>query len=195
MIEQLLTIILVAVVLGIDSLSLAMGIGLKGVSRSYELKFCILVSIFHVFMPLLGLSLGIAAGNLLGVWAGRIGAAVLVYLGCDMLWKGYKESRPQVYAFDWGQKLMVGDIKTNEGWIKLTMLTASVSIDALTVGFSLGTMFQTPVLYTVITIGFIAGLMTLLGFKTGKSAGHIMGSYSQMVGGLVLLSLAIKMAL
>lgn len=97
MMEQFITILLVAIVLGADSFSLAMGMGLRGVSRGYELKFSSMVGIFHVIMPLVGLTLGMAAGNLLGVWAARLGAAVLAYMGGDMLWKGYKEMQPQFF--------------------------------------------------------------------------------------------------
>ena len=60
MIEILVTIIVVAIVLGMDALSLAMGMGLRGVSRNYEMRFVLTVGILHVLMPLLGLSLGLA---------------------------------------------------------------------------------------------------------------------------------------
>jgi putative Mn2+ efflux pump MntP len=194
MVEQLLTIMLVAIVLGADSFSLAMGIGLKGVSRSYELKFASMVGIFHILMPLIGLNLGIVIGNLLGVWAGRLGAAVLAYIGGDMLWKAYRATRPQVLRFNQGKQIMASNNKIEVGWLNLIMLTISVSIDALTVGFSLGTLVNTPVLYTVLIIGSVAGAMTLLGFKGGKLFSRIMGSYAQMLGGLVLLLLAARMA-
>jgi putative Mn2+ efflux pump MntP len=36
--------------------------------------------------------------------------------------------------------------------------------------------------------------MTMLGFKGGKLFSRVIGSYSQAIGGLVLLALAIKMA-
>ncbi len=194
MIEQLVTILLVAVVLGADSFSLAMGIGLKGVTRSYELKFAALVGIFHVLMPLIGLTLGIVTGELLGVWAGRVGAVVLAYIGGDMLWKAYRETRPQSFSLGQGRQLLSGQPPSSEGWVNLAVLTLSVSIDALTVGFSLGTLTQVPVLYTILIIGLVAGVMTLGGFKGGKLFSRIVGSYAQMVGGVVLLFLAAKMA-
>ena len=184
----------VAIVLGADSFSLAMGMGLKGVNRSYELKFASMVGIFHILMPLIGLNLGIVTGNLLGVWAGRLGAAVLAYIGGDMLWKAYCETRPQALQFSEGKQQLASQMKLAEGWLNLTMLTTSVSIDALTVGFSLGTLTQSPVFYTVVIIGLTAGAMTLLGFKGGKLFSRMVGSYAQMLGGLVLLLLAAKMA-
>ena len=191
---ELSTVILVAVVLGADAFSLSMGMGLKGVSRRYELRFALLVTLFHVLMPLLGLSLGMAAGNYLGVWAGRIGAVILAYIGLEMLWKAYQELKPRLIAFSEARKLLSeSSLDTNEAWPSLLLLTTSVSIDALTVGFSLETI-KVPVLTTVLIIGLVAGCMTMLGFKGGKIFSRVAGSYSQAAGGLVLTALAIKMA-
>lgn len=190
---DILTIVLVAVVLGADSFSLALGMALRGVSPAYEYKFSFTVGIFHVIMPLIGLNVGLAVGNLLGVWAARAGALVLVWLGIDMLLKGYRSSRPLSYKFSQGKEMMAENRKFGqEGWIAILLLATSVSIDALTVGFSLGT-FKMPILLTVIIMGIIAGSMTLLGFKGGKLFGRLMGSYAQMAGGTVLVLLALKM--
>ncbi len=193
--EQFITIMLVAIVLGADSFSLAMGMGLKGVSRSYEYKFSSMVGIFHVIMPLIGLTLGMAAGNLLGVWAARLGAAVLAFMGGDLLWKGYKEMQPQIFKLNQGKVMIEKKDVVADGWINLTVLTTSVSIDALTVGFSLGTLFVVPIYYPVLVIGTVAGIMTMVGFQGGKFFSRIIGSYAQIVGGIVLITLALKMAL
>jgi Predicted membrane protein len=194
MIEQLITILLVAVVLGADSFSLAMGMGLRGVTRSYELKFSSMVGIFHVMMPLIGFSLGMAADNLFGVWAARLGAAVLAYLGGSMIIKGYKEMQPHYFKLDQGKSIIGNEADLAEGWINLTILTTSVSIDALTTGFSLGTLFSLPLYFPVLIMGSVAAVMTMAGFKGGKLFSRMIGTYAQLAGGLVLMLLAIKMA-
>jgi manganese efflux pump family protein len=194
MMEQFIPILLIAIVLGADSFSLALGMGLRGVSRSYEWKFSSMVGIFHVVMPLVGLALGIAAGNILGVWAARLGAAVLVFIGGDMIWKGYKEMQPQFFKLNQGKGIIEKREDVAGGWINLTVLTTSVSIDALTVGFSLGTLFTLPLYYPVIMIGSVAGIMTMAGFQGGKLFSRMIGTYAQIAGGIVLISLAIKMA-
>jgi len=193
MIDQFIAIIIVAVVLGVDALSLAVAMGLKGVSPGYEFKFSCMVGIFHVIMPLVGLNLGIAAGHLLGVWAGRLGAVILTYLGANMIWKVYLESRPQVIPFGHRGQMPL-EASSEDGWISLIVLTTSVSVDALAVGFSLGTLFQMPVFYSVIIIGLVAGSMTILGFKGGRLFSRMFGSYAQVAGGLVLLGLAARLA-
>jgi manganese efflux pump family protein len=188
------TIILVAIVLGADAFSLSMGIGTRGVTRRYELRLSALVALFHVLMPLLGLSLGLVAGKLLGVWAGRVGAVILAYIGLEMIWKAYRELKPQAITFSEAKTSLITNQSTfNDGWASLLLLTVSVSIDALTVGFSLGTV-KAPVLFSVLIMGLVAGSMTMLGFKGGKLFSRVIGSYSQAIGGLVLLALALKMA-
>ena len=190
---QFITILLVAIVLGADSFSLAMGMGLRGVSRNYELKFSSMVGVFHVIMPLIGLTLGMAVGNLLGVWAERAGAAVLAYLGGDMIWKGYKEMQPQFFKLGQGKGMIVKKDDLSDGWINLIVLTTSVSIDALTVGFSLGTLVAVPIYYPVLMIGSVAGIMTMAGFQGGKFFSRVIGAYAQIAGGIVLIALAVKM--
>ncbi len=195
MFEQLFTIILVAIVLGLDAFSLSMGMGIRGVTRQYEWKFSGTVGILHILMPLIGLSLGMAVGRFLGIWASRLGAVVLAYIALDFLIKGYRESKPESVALHEGRKLLHRqDRRRGEDWNSIFLLGISVSIDALTVGFSLGTL-KMPLLITVLIMGLVAGSMTLLGFTGGRVFNRLVGSYAQMVGGLVLLLLAVKLVL
>lgn len=195
MFEQLFTIILVAIVLGLDAFSLSMGMGIRGVTRQYEWKFSGTVGILHILMPLIGLSLGMAVGRFLGIWASRLGAVVLAYIALDFLIKGYRESKPESVALHEGRKLLHRqDQRRGEDWNSIFLLGISVSIDALTVGFSLGTL-KMPLLITVLIMGLVAGSMTLLGFTGGRVFNRLVGSYAQMVGGLVLLLLAVKLVL
>ncbi|MDD2509528.1 MAG: manganese efflux pump MntP family protein [Syntrophomonas sp.] len=192
MIEQLITITLIAVVLGMDALSLAMGIGLRGVTKDYERKFSLTVGALHVLMPLLGLNLGLVAGRFSGVWATRLGALVLLYLGLQMLRKGYAEIQPRRYKFAEAKAALTGNKLNNpDSWASVLFLGFSVSIDALTVGFTLGTL-KMPILITVLMMGIIAAIMTWAGFAGGRVLGRWIGSYAQIFGGVVLLALAIK---
>lgn len=190
--NQLATIILVAIVLGLDAFSLAMGMGVKGVNRRYEIQFSSTVGVFHIMMPLIGLEAGLALGKLLGVWAGRLGALVLIYIALDFIIKGYREIRPQSIKFSEGRSLFQGVKVKRAGWAGILILALSVSMDALTVGFSLGT-FKMPLFLTVMIMGFTAGIMTALGFAGGRLFGRLLGIYAQMAGGVVLLLLAVKL--
>ncbi|MGS0745479.1 manganese efflux pump MntP [Syntrophomonas erecta subsp. sporosyntropha] len=189
MLEQYLTIVLVAIVLGLDAFSLSMGMGLRGVTSSYGIKFTGIVGLLHVLMPLLGLKLGMAVGKILGVWAGRVGAVVLAYIAVDLLIKGYRETRTTTYRLS--EKKAIISVPAADWW-SILVLAVSVSIDALTVGFGLGTL-RVPILITVILMGTTAGTMTWLGFLGGRIFSRMIGSYAQMAGGIVLLALAVKL--
>jgi putative Mn2+ efflux pump MntP len=120
---------------------------------------------------------------------------VLTWLGIDLILKGYRASRPRTYKFQQGRHVMQDQPKAyQDSWGALLLLVTSVSIDALTVGFSLGTV-KMPIALTVAIMGIVAGSMTFLGFKGGKWAGRLMGSYAQMAGGIILMLLALKMVL
>ncbi|MGS0765815.1 manganese efflux pump MntP [Syntrophomonas curvata] len=191
--EQFVTIALVAVVLGLDAFSLSLGLGLRGLSRSYGLKFALTVGILHILMPLLGLSLGLAAGKFLGIWASRLGAVILAYIGLDFIIKGYREARPRRYTLKEGKELLKQEKEpSREDWGSILLMGISVSIDALTVGFSLGT-FKMPVAVTAIIMGSVAATMTLMGFWGGRAFSRLAGSYAQAAGGIILLLLAVKL--
>ncbi len=195
MLENLTTIIVIAIILGIDAFSLALGLGLNGVRRKFELKLIIVIIFLHIALPLLGLSLGMVAGNFLGIWAARFGALILFFIGLNFIYQGYKETKPETYSFKAGQSVLeTVENASDEGWKTLFLLAFSVSVDALTVGFSLGT-FMMPIIITVVIIGIVAGFMTLLGFIGGRLFSRAAGSYAQMFGGLILLILAIKLVL
>lgn len=195
MYEQITTIVLVAIVLGMDAFSLSLGMGLQGVTRKYEAKFIAIVAFLHVIMPLIGLSLGLAIGKILGVWAAWIGALILAYIGIDFLRTGYKEIKPTTHSFKEGQEILKAEQRTMaDDWWTLILLGVSVSMDALTVGFSLGAL-KMPIAITVVIMGFIAGTMTLLGFVGGRIFSRVVGSYAQIIGGIILLILAIKLVL
>lgn len=191
MTNQIIAIVMVAIVLGVDAMSLSMGMGLRGASRTYERRFSLMVGVFHVLMPLIGLSLGIVAGKFLGIWAGRVGALILLLIGLDMLYEAYRNTRLQSVSFEEVDE-MLDEPPASGRWWDMTILSTTVSLDALTVGFSLGTL-QMPILYTVLIMGLTAALMTYIGFRTGRLLGRLVGNYAEMIGGLVLIALAVKL--
>lgn len=196
MYEQSVTILVVAVVLGMDAFSLAMGLGVNGVSRRYELKFAGVVGIFHILMPLAGLQLGLTVGKILGIWAARLGAAVLAYIAVEFLVEGYRQVRAVSFKFNEGHKFFRNNryYSVDQDLKGIILLGLSVSVDALTVGFGLGTL-RMPVLITALIMGTVAGIMTLLGFLGGRVCSRFVGIYAQMLGGLILLILAVKMVI
>lgn len=173
------TIILLAVALGTDAFSMCLGIGMAGVRRVQILVISATVLLFHILMPLAGWYMGQLAGNLLGRTAAIAGSLILIYLGARMIWGVHRcaPDKPRVALVNtWG----------------LIALAASVSMDALSVGFTLGTN-EVNLVLAALTFGLVAGLMTFSGLVLGRMLGRWVGEKAQLVGGLILVAIGIKL--
>lgn len=175
-------IFMVAFALGIDAFSLSIGIGLNGIKlkRIYIVSF--VVAFFHIIMPLIGLYIGQTLGSFLGPLAGKFGALVLIYLGAHTLWES-------LHKDDSSCQVDMNLINSLGG---LILLAISVSLDALTVGFGLGTL-KVNLLLTVIIMGIVAGLMTFTGLLFGKKLNCSFGEKAEIFGSIILLIVGLKL--
>ncbi len=184
-------VLLVSIALGVDAFSVAIGIGLLGVKIREIFLVSGVVSVFHVVMPLIGLYLGAYLGNIAGPIAGTIGALVLLAIGFNTIWESLRK-RGVFKSSD-----MLDSSKTNgatiniQSPVSLFLMAASVSLDALTVGFGLGTL-QVDLFLTVITMGIVAGLMTALGLIFGKGLNKAVGNKAELLGGIILILIGLK---
>lgn len=177
------TLVILAVALGTDAFSLCVGIGLSGACRRQILLISAVILLFHVFMPLAGWFAGGFVGSLVGRAAAVAGSLLLIYLGIRMIWSAWqnkkKEVEPVAVKFNtWG----------------LMLMATSVSIDALSVGFTLGA-FQVNLLLTAGIIGIVAGSMAASGLVFGRFLGKWAGGKAQLAGGLVLVGVGVKLFL
>lgn len=187
-------VVAVAVALGADAFSLSLAIGLAGIRNSMILRLSLVVAVFHVFMPLGGMLLGQALGSLLGRYAGWIGALVLIVLGGRMLYEVYRPT-VEYFPFKEAKKALYqkkSAPNTSLNGFGIYLLAASVSLDALSVGFSLGTI-RTDIFFTVLTIGLIAGLMTGMGLILGRVMGTRLEDKAELLGGLALSLIGVKL--
>lgn len=178
--SDILTLLLLAGALGSDATSMAVGVGLTGVSKKQISLASVVIGMFHIVMPLLGLYLGKLFGKITGDIASWVGAGILILLGFHML--------REVYQDDDSNE---AEPVTINAW-RLLVMAMGVSLDAFSVGFSLGTFSRLSIPLTVITLGAVAGVMTAAGFVLGKKMGRIIGEKAVGAGGLVLIFLGVK---
>ncbi|MCO1601510.1 manganese efflux pump MntP [Desulfosporosinus nitroreducens] len=193
---NLVWVVAVATALGADAFSLALAIGLAGIRKSMMVRLSFIVALFHVFMPLSGMILGQALGSILGQFASLLGALVLIGLGGRMLYKVYRPTK-QSFPFGEARETLFHKNNTGNSTLKgygIYVLAASVSLDALSVGFSLGTI-RADIFMTVMIIGMIAGLMTGMGLVLGRIMGTRLGEKAELFGGLALFLIGIKLLL
>jgi putative Mn2+ efflux pump MntP len=170
---QMITILVMAVALGMDAFSLGIGIGLKGVRIRDVLKLSSIIAVFHVLMPLGGMITGQYVSGLLGGIATSAAGALLLLLGGNMVYSSLR-----------GEAVDSIDHRTVWGML---VFSFSVSIDSFSVGVSLG-MFSAHLLLTVLMFGFFGGLMSVMGLLLGRKASSSMGGYGEALGGVILFA-------
>ena len=79
--------------------------------------------------------------------------------------------------------------------LTLLMLSVATSIDALAVGLSLGVL-EVAIWYPALIIGVVTAALTALGMLIGSRLSHSLGArfgrWTELVGGLVLIAIGVK---
>lgn len=197
----------IAVALGTDALSMAVGLGTAGIRREVAGTIVLTVLVMHIVMPLIGLQVGLALGAVIGDFAAALSVAILLYLGGKMIWNawhgipGIGNGSYAVSKRPWRLPSLArgkspaesasGSLVTS-GMGAVLVLGASVSMDALSAGFGLGVLGG-KVWQTVLVFGLVAGSMTTLGFSLGRGMGKWLGQKAQIVGGVILWLIALHL--
>lgn len=172
-IGQLLTILVMAVALGMDAFSLGIGIGMRGVRLRDIAKLSAIIALFHVLMPLAGMAAGEYVSTLLGGVATSAAGALLLLLGGHMVYSSLR-----------GEAVDSFDHRTAWGML---VFAFSVSVDSFSVGVSLG-MFSAHRLFTVLMFGLFGGTMSVLGLLLGRKVSRSLGGYGEAFGGVILFA-------
>lgn len=170
---QLVTILIMAVALGLDAFSLGIGIGMKGIRLRDVLKISTITALFHVIMPLAGMYMGKYVSSLLGDITNYAAGGLLVLLGGHMILNAFREGETKLVD----HRSMLGII----------LFSLSVSVDSFSVGVSLG-MFSSDLVLTILAFGFCGGLMSIMGLLLGRRVSQNLGDYGEAVGGAILLA-------
>ncbi|GGD92819.1 manganese efflux pump MntP [Paenibacillus nasutitermitis] len=170
---QLLTLLLMAIALGMDAFSLGVGIGMKGIRLRDILKLSAIIALFHIIMPLMGMLTGKYVSTLLGDVASSAAGVLLLLLGGHMIYSSLR-----------GESVESLNHRTAWGMLVFAL---SVSIDSFSVGISLG-MFAADVLVTVLLFGFFGGVMSTFGLLIGRRVSSSLGEYGEALGGVILFT-------
>lgn len=75
--------------------------------------------------------------------------------------------------------------------VKMIALILSLGIDTLMISISLGFVQTKGKVKIALTFAFAEALMPLIGLIIGKGAGHFIGNWASLIGGVVLLAVAV----
>ncbi len=175
----LLKVGILAFSLGLDSLSVAAGIGMGGVTRRQLWHIGLLFALAQGLMPGVGIVLGQVLGHVLGEVAGYVGFGALMALGAVVIWEALRRPhRPLNLSSGWG----------------LVLAALSISLDSVAVGFTLG-LLETPVWVSLALIALSGFLFTFLGLAVGARIGRRVERWAQPVAGGVLLATGLGLLL
>ncbi|PPA69628.1 manganese efflux pump MntP family protein [Jeotgalibacillus proteolyticus] len=166
-------IVWLAIGLGMDAFSASIAIGAQGVSGAKKWSGSMLVGLFHIIMPIIGILIGSALSHTIS-W---VGIALLVAVGLQMIRSGMVGRTVPVMIMT---------------WVRWVVFALGVSVDSLSVGVTLGTN-QSETWIAVLLFGFFASVMTLIGLQIGQVLKHTVGRYSEVIGGSILIGIAIRM--
>lgn len=178
------SLILISIGLAMDAFSVALvaGFGLGKVELKDSLRISSVFGVAHILMPVLGWGLGSSIVNFIQEWDHWLAFTLLAFVGLKMLKEGIITDEDDVNVCD----LL--------GFMSLLMFTVAVSIDALAVGLSFslqGVNIWIPSIY----MGFGTLIFSFIGLNIGNRTGQRFGSIAQVIGGLLLILIGLRVVL
>ena len=174
-------LILIALSMAMDAFAVSLGAGTTGLTEGPRPKFRLSFhfGLFQFLMPVIGWLAGTTIERYIQSFDHWIAFALLAFVGGRMLWSGFHPEKEKKQ-----------DTDLSRGWT-LVLLSIAVSIDALAVGLSLGLM-GISIWYPAIIIGVVTSLLSLAGLFIGDGLGKKFGSAMEVIGGLVLIGIGIR---
>lgn len=166
--------------LGVDAFAVGMSLGL--VCRRLRQMFSIAFGFgfFQFLMPVIGWYAGDLLTDMVSRYGPWLSFAILLLLGLKMIREAFAPDDESPADPSRG--------------LSLLMLSLAVSIDALGVGFSLGILKQ-ALWIPAFMFGLVTFIMTLLALQLGYKLSSRFGKRMNILGGVVLISIGLKIVL
>lgn len=168
--------------LGLDTLAVALGLGVGGLPRERWLRVGLTFALFEGVMPVIGLVIGQHVSGALGEIAAYAAGVLLVALGGWEIHEALSGDDLEASAQQvTGQA--TNQMARQDRSILITGL--SVSLDELAVGFSLGVL-GVALGPALVYIALQAFALTFAGLWLGTRVGAKMGERAELTAGIVL---------
>lgn len=179
----LITLLSIAVGLSMDAfaVSITHGITVKHERMNHALKMAIFFGGFQALMPLIGWLAGLRLREWISGVDHWIAFGLLSLIGGKMIYESLKLKPEEKGAASLSLSVLV-------------LLSIATSIDALAVGVSFA-FLKIAIITPILVIGGITFLLCFLGFLVGNRVGHFFESKIEVVGGLILIGIGLKILL
>ena len=181
MITDFLAVTVIAVGLSADCFAVALGGGISNKARSWPRSTRVAISfgLFQALMPAIGWLAGRTVTQFIASYDHWVAFGLLGFVGGRMIFESFHHHESRTDGRD-----------ITRGWLLIT-LSVATSIDALAVGLSFAFLDVSIVMASLI-IGVTAFLITMVGFVVGRKAGELIGRRAELVGGLILLAIGLR---
>ena len=175
-----LTSIFIGVGLAMDAFTVSLGIGTgrRANDRRAKFRLAFHFGLFQMGMTVVGWFAGSTIASYIQAFDHWIAMGLLAYVGGNMIRSGLN---PEVESY-------LSD--PSKGKL-LMILSVATSIDALAVGLSMA-MLQTPWLLPSIIIGVVTWGLSSFGLLAGDRLGQKFGKRMEILGGLILFAIGIR---
>jgi len=179
---DLLTLVLIAIALGIDAfaVSLSAGAYLVRADARQTFRLAFHFGLFQFLMPVLGWLAGLELVHVIQEVDHWVALGLLAMIGGKMIWESFRETES-----------LKKDV--TRGW-SLVGLSVATSIDALAVGLSLS-LIGTTIVFPAVLIGVVASVMSFVGVRLGERVSGLFGRRVEFVGGVVLILIGVKIVI
>jgi manganese efflux pump family protein len=177
---DLLTILLVALGLSFDTfaVSLSFGVVQNKIIFWQAARVAVVLAVFQAGLMVTGYFLGYFVSDFIKTADHWIALGLLSFLGIRMMIEGIKRKENE-------ERRDYTKIK------ELLAVAIGTSIDAFAVGISFA-ILEIKIWLSGVIIGAVTFLASMTAIRIGKSAGAKLGQRVEIVGGLILISIGIK---
>ena len=179
---NIISTFLIAVALAMDAFSVSMtkGFTQKQLTNTQIIYYGLFFGGFQFLMPILGYFCGNVITSIVESLAPIIGFILLLAIGLNMIRESLSEDDEE--------------ITDNFSFREVTLLAIATSIDAFAVGITIA-LLKDPILISSISIGIVAFNFSMIGVFLGRKLGNYIGDKFQILGGVILILIGIKILL
>lgn len=182
MVFYLISTGLIAVALAMDAFSVSMtkGFTQKNLTKSQILYYGLFFGGFQAIMPIFGYFFGNIISVIIASLASVVGFVLLLAIGLNMIRESLSNDE--------------GEVTDNFSFKEVTLLAIATSIDAFAVGITIA-LIKDPIWISAAIIGIVAFAFSVLGIFIGRKIGDYVGNRFQILGGVILILIGIKILL
>jgi len=173
--NESLPLLFMAIALSMDAFSVSLGLGMQPLRLRRIFFIGLVFGLFHMMFPIIGIILGKLLSDEFGQVTIVLSGLLLIFVGCHMFFSAFHIQK------DKNKRLF------NHTKLGIIILAITVSVDSAPVGLSLGITGVKTVI-ALMLFGIFSTLFTWTGLLIGRKVTGFLDSYSELLGGSILLS-------